>query len=227
MYSLNGKYIDIFYSYSFLLVSLVSFMILYLIFSFFNAFFFYGDCLDASKLEYYWTLVPGLILFIFSIPSLTSLYYQDKIGFYGFDNSVSVLGSQWFWEYFDYFLDYNSVLSPSGDVMLRNLSVSDPLLISSNKVCRVLCSSKDVIHSFSVPEFGLKLDCVNGRYNVGYFLPLFNGNYYGQCSEVCGVNHSYMPISVTVYSKEVYNNVMVTQFNVVDRFMEVVYLSIV
>jgi len=207
MHSLNGKYIDVFYSYSFLLVLFVRFFVLFLILSFLDSHFFYKDCIDASQLEVYWTIIPGFILFMLSIPSLVALYYQDKIGQFYYFSFFHVLGRQWYWYVYDdiegWFND--CILIRSSSIrFLRNLSVINTFYVCANSIRHFICSSKDVIHSFCIPEFGVKVDCVAGRFNAVDSLPLFRGVYYGQCSEVCGLNHSYMPIVATVFSSSDY-----------------------
>lgn len=208
MHSLKGKYIDVFYSYSFVLVMFICFFVLFLIYSFFCSDWFYKDWLDAPKLEVYWTVVPGFVLFLLSIPSLIALYYQDKVGHFQCYSFFQVLARQWYWYVNDEIEDWfnDCILVKSLDIkFLRNLSVVDTVCMCSSSINHFICTSKDVIHSLCIPEFGIKIDCIAGRFNTVDTLPLFRGVYYGQCSEVCGLNHSYMPIVVTVLSYEDYD----------------------
>nr|BAL41009.1 cytochrome c oxidase subunit II [Dugesia ryukyuensis] len=224
MHTFNGKFIDFFYSYSFLLVLFISVFVFYLIYSLSSSSFFYADGLDASKLEVYWTVIPGMILFFLSIPSLVSLYLQDKIGHYLYSGLFHISGRQWYWEIKDDIHNYvsNSVmLNDIKGYLLRNLSVSDSVYICVNTINRFICSSKDVIHSFCIPEFGVKVDCIAGRLNTVNSLPMSSGVYYGQCSEVCGLNHSYMPFVVTVLPENSYLNLFTSILSPSDPIGEV------
>lgn len=197
--SFSGTFIDIFYSYSFLLVLFVRVFVFGLLSVFYRSGFIYSDYLDDSYVELYWTFIPGLILFFLSVPSFISLYYQDKLSLIVNDN-FKILGNQWYWSFSsnNYFFDCYIHSLKSG--LWRILSVQDSFFLVSNFIYRILFTSRDVIHSFRIPEFGLKVDCLKGRSSWSYLFPLSPGVYYGQCSEVCGLNHSFMPSSLEVIS---------------------------
>lgn len=148
-----------------------------------------------------------------SIPSLISLYYQDKIGQFGYLSSFQVLGSQWNWRIIDDIKDWytgTGLVNNPDSGFIRNLSVEDSFYMCASSIRHFIVSSKDVIHSFCLPELGVKVDCIAGRYNSVDILPVFAGVYYGQCSEVCGLNHAYMPIVATVLDSEDYESYLST-----------------
>lgn len=150
---------------------------------------------ENHQLESIWTLVPFFLLIFIVIPSLTSLYILDRCLFCGI--TIRIIGHQWYWSYFykdlkDYFFD--SYIIPSSERRIRLLDVDNRLLIPTFLPVRFLVSSSDVIHSWTIPSFGLKMDAVPGRINQFCFSSKRRGVYFGQCSEICGANHSFMPI---------------------------------
>ena len=150
---------------------------------------------ENHQLERIWTLVPFFLLIFIVIPSLTSLYMLDSCLFCGI--TIRIIGHQWYWRYFykdlkDYFFD--SYMVPSSESSIRLLDVDNRLLIPTFLPVRFLVSSSDVIHSWTIPSFGLKIDAVPGRINQFCFSSKRRGVYFGQCSEICGANHRFMPI---------------------------------
>jgi cytochrome c oxidase subunit 2 len=150
---------------------------------------------ENHQLERIWTLVPFFLLIFIVIPSLTSLYILDSCLFCGI--TISIIGHQWYWRYFykdlkDYFFD--SYIIPSSERVVRLLDVDNRLIIPTFLPVRFLVSSSDVIHSWTIPSFGLKIDAVPGRINQFCFSSKRRGVYFGQCSEICGANHRFMPI---------------------------------
>nr|NP_203516.1 cytochrome c oxidase subunit II [Terebratalia transversa]AAK95507.1 cytochrome oxidase subunit 2 [Terebratalia transversa] len=154
------------------------------------------------QLEVAWTLIPGGILFFLAVPSLNLLYSSDNL----LDPSVTlkVVGHQWFWSY-SYSdlpkgpLSYDSYMVPSSDLSsgeFRLLEVDNRIVLPSSSNIRALVTGADVIHSWSVPSLGVKIDAIPGRLNSVEFFSKMVGVYYGQCSEICGANHSFMPICV-------------------------------
>jgi cytochrome c oxidase subunit 2 len=178
-----------------------------------NGFYFYkaGRRLTHEPLfEVIWTVVPSFILILLAIPSLKLLYSLDFI-LYDYEPiiTVKVIGHQWFWSY-EYvvfgndLLTYNLVNFDSymvgeddlGPGCLRLLEVDNPLLLPSNTYIRFLVTSVDVLHSWAVPSLGIKVDAVPGRLNQIFTFIKRSGEFYGQCSEICGVNHGFMPIKL-------------------------------
>jgi len=172
-----------------------------------------------TLLEVIWTVVPVIILVIIAIPSFKLLYYEAEIP--KPDVTVKAIGHQWSWSYQypgqgDFEVASNSLTtmkSAAGEAPdaaakagePRLLGVDNPIYVPVNKVVRVQTLSSDVIHSWTVPAFGVKMDAVPGRINETWFKATELGTFYGQCSELCGVAHAFMPIEVKVVSQADYD----------------------
>jgi cytochrome c oxidase subunit II len=162
-----------------------------------------------TTIEVIWTVVPVLILVAIAVPSFRLLFLQQTIP--PADLTVKATGRQWYWNYGypDSKFDYDSYMlqdkERKGD-QPRLLAVDNDLVVPVNKVVRVLVTSDPigVIHAFAVPSFGVKIDAVPGRLNETWFKATREGIYYGQCSELCGKDHAYMPIAVRVVSEKDY-----------------------
>jgi cytochrome c oxidase subunit 2 len=160
-----------------------------------------------TTLEVLWTVVPVLILlFIAFGPPMSSfrlLYLADRAP--DATMTVKATGHQWFWTY-DYpdngNISITSTLNDKATPELRLLDTDTHILVPVNTKVRLLTTAEDVIHSWAMPSFGVKLDAVPGRINETWFEVLREGTYYGQCSELCGNGHGYMPIVVEAVSKE-------------------------
>ena len=158
-------------------------------------------------IEILWTIVPCILLIIIAIPSFKLLYYVDTIG--KMDMTIKVVGRQWFWQYeypddkiaFDSNIILDDQLKPG---QLRLLDVDNSLVLPVDTDIRILVTAGDVIHSFAMPALGIKVDAVPGRINETWVRITKPGQYYGQCSELCGVGHGFMPISLKAVSKEEY-----------------------
>nr|QTT61175.1 cytochrome c oxidase subunit II [Tritia ephamilla] len=155
---------------------------------------------EGQAIETIWTIIPAFILIFLALPSLRLLYLLDEIG----DCSLTVksIGHQWYWsyEYSDYSnIEFDSYMVPSNELEpgdFRLLEVDHRVVLPTQTDLRVLVTSADVIHSWTVPSLGVKVDAVPGRLNqLGFFIK-YPGVFYGQCSEICGANHSFMPIVV-------------------------------
>ena len=155
---------------------------------------------DNTLLEVIWTGVPVFVLMIVAVPSLKLLYYADATQ--EVEMTVKITGNQWFWSYSypDHGdIDFDSVLIPDDELkegQPRLLSVDNPVVLPAQTAVRLLFTSADVIHNWAVPSLGLKLDAVPGRINESWVLIHAEGDYYGMCSELCGVNHGFMPIHI-------------------------------
>jgi cytochrome c oxidase subunit II len=156
-------------------------------------------------LEVMWTIVPVVILATIAVPSFRLLFVQLDVP--KPDLTVKVTGKQWFWSYaypdngnfeFDSLMVADKDLKPGEP---RLLAVNNEMVVPVNKVVHVLVTGADVIHSFMVPSFGIRIDAVPGRINDTWFKATTEGVFYGECSELCGSNHSYMPIAVHVVSQ--------------------------
>jgi len=157
-------------------------------------------------LEVAWTLIPVIILVVIAIPSFKLLYYEAEIPTP--DVQIRAIGKQWFWTY-EYpganaGFAYDSLgLSDADDAKRgepRLLGVDNIMEVPVNKVVEIETTGADVIHSWTIPQFGVKMDAVPGRLNHTWFKATQMGTFYGQCSELCGARHAYMPIEVKVVS---------------------------
>jgi cytochrome c oxidase subunit 2 len=161
-----------------------------------------------TLIEVVWTLLPVLILVAVAIPSLRHLYYMDKSEIEGqADLTIKVIGYQWYWnyEYPDAGFAFDSYMVQEADLkegQPRLLTVDNAVYVPVGKKVRIQLTGGDVIHSWAMPNFGVKMDAVPGHLNETWFQADVEGTYYGQCSELCGVNHGFMPITVHVVSQE-------------------------
>jgi cytochrome c oxidase subunit 2 len=153
-------------------------------------------------IEILWTAIPIVILVVMAIPSFKLLYKQEKSDSY--DMTVKVIGHQWYWEYeypdhgnfyFESYMIEEEDLQ-KGD--LRLLTVDNPLVIPANKNIQILITAGDVLHSWAMPSMGIKTDAVPGRLNETWINVKEPGTYRGQCSEICGRGHGFMPVVVKV-----------------------------
>lgn len=159
-----------------------------------------------TLLEVIWTIVPVVILLLIAVPSFRLLFVELDVP--KPDLTVKATGKQWLWSYsypdngnfeFDSTVVQDKDLKPGQP---RLLTVDNEMVVPVNKVVHVLVTGADVIHSFAVPSFGVRIDAIPGRINDTWFKATREGMYYGQCSELCGVDHSFMPIAVRVVSDQ-------------------------
>ena len=163
-----------------------------------------------TALEIAWTIVPVIILVAIAIPSFKLLFYQQTLP--PADLTVKATGKQWYWSYSypDDKFEFDSIMLQDADRAKisppppRLLGVDNMMVVPVNKVVRVQVIGAEVIHSFSVPSFGIKIDAVPGRLNETWFKAEREGVYYGQCSQLCGRDHAFMPIAVRVVSESEY-----------------------
>jgi len=157
--------------------------------------------------EILWTLIPCLILIVMAVPSFQILYKQDTIP--KAEVTIKAVGYQWYWgyEYPDENIIFESYMIKEEDLkenQPRLLTVDNEIVVPVNKVVKVLITANDVLHAWALPSFGVKRDAVPGRINETWFKAEKIGTYYGQCSELCGIQHAFMPITVRVVSEEEY-----------------------
>jgi len=164
-----------------------------------------------TLLEVAWTLIPVIILVFIAVPSFRLLYFEAAIP--KPDVTIKAIGKQWFWTY-EYpgaqaGFTYDSLgLSDADDAKAgkpRLLGVDNPIYVPVNKVVEVQTMGADVIHSWAMPQMGVKMDAVPGRINKTWFKATKEGVFYGQCSELCGARHAYMPIELHVVSQADYD----------------------
>ena len=157
--------------------------------------------------EIIWTLVPCLILIVMAVPSFKVLYSQDTIP--KADVTIKAIGYQWYWgyEYPDENIIFDSYMIEEEDLkegQPRLLAVDNAGVVPVNKVVKILITANDVLHAWALPSFGVKRDAMPGRINETWFKAEKVGTYYGQCSELCGIKHAFMPIEVRVVSDQEY-----------------------
>ncbi|MEW6254590.1 MAG: cytochrome c oxidase subunit II [Pseudomonadota bacterium] len=162
-----------------------------------------------TLIEVAWTVVPVLILVAIAIPSFRLLHQELHIP--EADLTVKVTGHQWYWSY-EYpdngGFSFDSLMVPEKDLkpgQPRLLAVDNEVVVPVNKTVRIQVTAGDVIHSFAVPSFGVKIDALPGRLNESWFKATREGIFYGQCSELCGRDHAFMPIAVRVVSEDQFN----------------------
>nr|YP_009564077.1 cytochrome c oxidase subunit II [Upogebia bowerbankii]QAX91440.1 cytochrome c oxidase subunit 2 [Upogebia bowerbankii] len=156
--------------------------------------------LENQTIEIIWTILPAIILIFIALPSLRLLYLLDEVN----NPSVTLktIGHQWYWsyEYSDFLqVEFDSYMIPTSDLPehgFRLLDVDNRTVLPMNTQIRMLITAADVIHSWTVPALGVKADAVPGRLNQVSFMINRPGLFFGQCSEICGANHSFMPILV-------------------------------
>ena len=178
---------------------------------------YYKYLVHGTVIEVVWTIIPAIVLIFIAFPSLQLLYSMDEIT----DPSLTIkaVGHQWYWSYEysdieDESIEFDSYMVPSADLQegdLRLLEVDNKVVIPLNTEIRVVITGADVIHSFSVPSLGVKADAIPGRLNQVSILAKRPGVYYGQCSEICGSDHSFMPIAIEAVSQEKFVNWVINQ----------------
>lgn len=167
----------------------------------------------GTVIEIIWTVTPSFILLFIALPSFDILYAMDEV----IDPAITIkaIGHQWYWsyEYSDYSslenesLAFDSYMVPEEDLekgQFRLLEVDERVVVPTNTHIRLIITAADVLHSWAVPSLGIKMDAVPGRLNQSSTFIQREGVYYGQCSEICGVNHGYMPIVVEAVSLDNY-----------------------
>ena len=173
---------------------------------------YYRYLVEGTVIEIVWTLIPAVVLVFIAFPSLQLLYSMDEV----VDPSLTIkaVGHQWYWSY-EYSdmegdgIEFDSYMIPTSDLEsgdLRLLEVDNRIVVPVNTQVRVVVTGADVIHCFAVPSLGVKADAIPGRLNQVGFLIKRPGVYYGQCSEICGSDHSFMPIVIEGVSQEKFVN---------------------
>lgn len=174
------------------------------------------NLLESQIIECIWTIIPAVILVQIAIPSLLLLYILDE----SIDSNLTIkaIGHQWYWsyEYRDFWslanniqIEFDSYIVPKGELdvnIFRLLDVDARIVVPFNVHIRILISSADVLHAWTVPSLGVKADAVPGRLNQVKFIAQRAGVFYGQCSEICGANHRFIPIVIEVVNSKSFLN---------------------
>nr|ACC86229.1 cytochrome c oxidase subunit II [Stomoxys calcitrans] len=189
-----------FHDHALLILVMITVLVGYLMFTLFFNNYVNRFLLHGQTIEIIWTILPAIILLFIAFPSLRLLYLLDEIN----EPSVTLkaIGHQWYWsyEYSDFNnIEFDSYMIPTNELNLENfrlLDVDNRVVLPMNSQIRILVTAADVIHSWTVPALGVKVDGTPGRLNQTNFLINRPGLFYGQCSEICGANHSFMPIVI-------------------------------
>ena len=198
-------------------IIIITFLVGWIMFSILINKNYYKYLIHGAVIEVIWTIIPAIILIFIAFPSLQLLYSLDELT----DPALTIkaIGHQWYWSY-EYSdiegesLEFDSYMIASSDLNLgdlRLLEVDNKIVLPLNTEIRVVISGADVIHCFTVPSLGVKVDAIPGRLNQVNFLIKRPGIYFGQCSEICGSDHSFMPIVVEGVSKEKFINWIINQ----------------
>nr|AFG29127.1 cytochrome c oxidase subunit II [Tetanocera elata] len=203
-----------FHDHTMLILLMITLLVMYIMLSLVYNSFVNRFLLHGQMIEIIWTVLPAVILLFIALPSLRLLYLLDEI------NSPSItlktIGHQWYWsyEYSDFNnVEFDSYMIPANELPLhgfRLLDVDNRVVLPVNSYIRILVTASDVVHSWTVPALGVKVDGTPGRLNQTNFLINRPGLYFGQCSEICGANHSFMPIVIESVSNKIFINWLFT-----------------
>nr|QZL13638.1 cytochrome c oxidase subunit II [Electrophorus voltai] len=187
-----------FHDHTLMIVFMISTLVLYIIIAMVSTKLTNKYILDSQEIEIIWTILPAIILILIALPSLRILYLMDEIN--NPHLTIKAIGHQWYWtyEYTDYAtLNFDSYMIPTQDLspgQFRLLEVDHRMVVPMEAPIRILVTAEDVLHSWAIPSMGVKMDAIPGRLNQTAFITSRPGIFYGQCSEICGANHSFMPI---------------------------------
>nr|YP_010714888.1 cytochrome c oxidase subunit II [Callimerus chinensis]WDE20702.1 cytochrome c oxidase subunit II [Callimerus chinensis] len=190
--------LSFFHDHALLILVIITILVGQLLASLFFNKFINRYLLEGQMIELIWTILPAITLIFIALPSLKLIYILDEVN--NPSISIKTMGHQWYWsyEYSDFknieFDSYMIPLNESNSWNFRLLDVDNRIIIPFKSQIRMLVSSADVIHSWTIPSMGVKIDATPGRLNQVSFASERTGLFYGQCSEICGANHSFMPI---------------------------------
>nr|YP_010329468.1 cytochrome c oxidase subunit II [Haemaphysalis colasbelcouri]UNO54003.1 cytochrome c oxidase subunit 2 [Haemaphysalis colasbelcouri] len=192
-----------FHDHSMMIILIITIITIYMVINIILNSFTSRSLMEGQDIEIIWTIIPAMTLIFIALPSLHLLYLTDEL--FSSQISVKIIGHQWYWsyEYSDFNKEFDSFMIPEQEMMknsFRLLDTDNNLIIPYNTSIKFLITSADVIHSWTVPSLGMKMDAVPGRLNQCFSFAKRPGLFFGQCSEICGANHSFMPISMEVVS---------------------------
>nr|YP_011010630.1 cytochrome c oxidase subunit 2 [Halobates bryani]WPW47310.1 cytochrome c oxidase subunit 2 [Halobates bryani] len=156
--------------------------------------------MENQMIEIIWTIIPAMILILIALPSLRILYMMDETK--NPTLTIKAIGHQWYWsyEYSDFKnIEFESYMKPTSEIEInefRLLETDNRIVLPMNNQIRIIVTATDVLHSWTIPSMGIKIDAIPGRLNQGSMFINRPGIMYGQCSEICGANHSFMPIMI-------------------------------
>nr|ABV71230.1 cytochrome oxidase subunit II [Geranomyia advena] len=192
--------LSFFHDHAMLIITMITVLVGYLMASLFYNKFTNRYLLSGQTIEVIWTILPAFTLIFIALPSLRLLYLMDEIN--NPTITLKTIGHQWYWsyEYSDFLnIEFDSYMIPTNDLEIngfRLLDVDNRIVLPMNSQIRILVTAADVLHSWTIPALGVKVDATPGRLNQTNFLINRPGLFYGQCSEICGANHSFMPIVI-------------------------------
>nr|ALO77638.1 cytochrome c oxidase subunit 2 [Calleida angusticollis] len=189
-----------FHDHTLLILTMITMLVGYLMFTLYFNKYINRLLLEGQMIEVIWTILPAITLVFIALPSLRLLYLLDEVS----NPSITLksIGHQWYWsyEYSDFKkLEFDSYMISTNNLENNNfrlLDVDNRIIMPFNTQIRVLVTATDVIHSWTIPALGVKIDATPGRLNQTNFFMNRSGLFYGQCSEICGANHSFMPIVI-------------------------------
>lgn len=189
-----------FHDHALIIIFLISTLVLYIIIVIISTTLTNLYTTDSQEVEIVWTVLPGATLTVIALPSLRILYLIDEVN--EPHVTIKAVAHQWYWtyEYTDYqIIVFDAYIIPTYDLapgQFRLLDTDHRMVVPTQSPVRLLITAEDVLHSWAVPSLGVKIDAVPGRLNQATFIVARSGVFYGQCSEICGANHSFMPIVV-------------------------------
>nr|YP_010835887.1 cytochrome c oxidase subunit II [Carinata dushanensis]WGC89406.1 cytochrome c oxidase subunit II [Carinata dushanensis] len=192
------EHLIVFHDHSMMIIMVITIIVSYMMISLLMNKYTNRFLLEGQMIELIWTILPAIMLIFIAFPSIRILYLLDEINTPVL--TIKSIGHQWYWsyEYSDFTkIEFDSYMKPINDLLIndfRLLEVDNSLVLPFNMNIRILFTSSDVIHSWTIPSLGMKVDCSPGRINQGMIYINRPGIFFGQCSEICGSNHSFMPI---------------------------------
>nr|YP_010946767.1 cytochrome c oxidase subunit II [Pseudoglomeris montshadskii]WGO57524.1 cytochrome c oxidase subunit II [Pseudoglomeris montshadskii] len=187
-----------FHDYALMIITLILMVISYMIYMLMDNSFINRFLIEGQFIEMVWTMAPAIILIFIAVPSLRLLYLMDEI-----NNpmmTLKTIGHQWYWsyEYSDFLkTEFDSYMITQNELSnFRLLDVDNRVTLPMNTFIRVIITASDVLHAWTIPSLGIKADAIPGRLNQISFIISRPGIFFGQCSEICGMNHSFMPIVI-------------------------------
>nr|ALI88206.1 cytochrome c oxidase subunit II [Laccophilus maculosus] len=198
-----------FHDHTLMILTMITLLVGYLMSSLFKNKYINRFLLEGQVIEIIWTILPAIILIFIALPSLRLLYLLDEISNPWL--TLKSIGHQWYWsyEYSDFKkIEFDSYMIPSNELPnngFRLLDVDNRIILPFNSQIRILVSAMDVLHSWTIPSLGVKIDATPGRLNQSNFFMNRPGLFFGQCSEICGANHSFMPIVIESVPSKIFS----------------------
>nr|ATC73022.1 cytochrome c oxidase subunit II [Osbornellus sp. EMHAU-2015-Zz052506] len=206
-----------FHDHTMMILTMITISVLYMLISLIVNKLINRILLEGQLIELIWTLMPAVLLVVIAMPSLKTLYLLEEINKPLI--TMKAIGHQWYWsyEYSDFKkIEFDSYMKQTNSIEnseFRLLEVDNRIMLPYNIQSRILVTSQDVIHSWTIPAIGIKIDGSPGRINQGSILLMRPGVFYGQCSEICGANHSFMPITLESVNTKTFNSWIYQQTN--------------